>query len=125
MSRGKEQDPLVIILPNGIETANPFSTPFSEFVGMSKKQKIELNKQATEIAGGQLLDIFDNEPNLPWILVYGSNGNIIKPRSNRELPTPDALLRFGRRTGITPFLFTRPHRFEDYHMARSPHSKAT
>lgn len=103
MRIGKEQ----------INPSSPFSKPFSEFGTMSQQQKVELNDQATEIIIDQVKNIFDNDPNLRWFIVYGSEGKVIKPRLNHETPSEKASLRLGQMTGFIPFVFLRPVTYEN------------
>ncbi len=104
----------VVIPPEQIKTSSPFSKPFSEFGTMSTEQKIELNNRATEIVGDQVNNIFDNDPKLRWLIIYGSDGKVITPRLDHELPNSDkAFLRLGQRTGVIPFVYLRPVSYEN------------
>lgn len=104
--RGKEQSPLAI--------------PFSEFGAMGHRGKIELNKQAAGVVGQRVHGIFNRDQKLDWLIVYGPEIEVMKPRTNHPLPTPEALLRFGRRVGTVPFLFTKPVSFEEFRTSYNP-----
>lgn len=119
-----EQKPnLEIILPEG--SHNPFSVPFSEFGNFTSRERVNLNKQASAIVGAQVYGMFKNDSDLSWLLVYGPEGHIIKPRANHELPTQDAvMLRFARRVGVVPFVFIKPVSFEEIRTSGFPSFKA-